>query len=229
MKKTLPLASHEVRWFFEGELSHEHPLRFWFKTAAPLQKNPNLSEPEWKGRLGDKPDVYLVVPGSDDIGIKWREGELQIKGRVSWHGIQIFGERHQGNVERWVKWSYKELPKSYMNLFMEDKESEIITVSVKKTRTQRKICLDRPEEEPIEVSTSEFVTRGLNIELTDLEVLGKPFFSLAFEAFPDDSGIYADFAKVVQAFLQSLKVPLSANESLSYPGWLTAVAARIRV
>ena len=110
MAKTIPLASHEVRWFFEGKANQHESLKRWFETIAPMPKSPGVGPPVWKGRLDDQPDVYLLVPGSDDMGIKWREGELQIKGRVSSLGTQVFCGRHQGKVERWIKWSYANTP-----------------------------------------------------------------------------------------------------------------------
>jgi len=101
-----PLASQEVRWFFEGESADHGTLRHWFETTDPLHKGTSIGAPIWKGRFDDQPDVYLPVPGCEDMGIKWRERELQVKGRVSDLGIQVFCHRHRGQVERWIKWSY---------------------------------------------------------------------------------------------------------------------------
>ena len=142
MAKTIPLASHEVRWFFEGKINQHESLKRWFETIAPIQKSPGVGSPVWKGRLDDQPDVYLLVPGSDDMDIKWCEGELQIKGRVSSLGTQVFCGRHQGEVERWIKWSYANTPASYKRLFMAENETELVTASVRKTRALRKVRLD---------------------------------------------------------------------------------------
>jgi hypothetical protein len=78
-----PLASQEVRWFFEGKSADHGTLRHWFETTDPLHKGTSIGAPIWKGRLDDQPNVYLLVPGCEDMGIKWRERELQVKGRVS--------------------------------------------------------------------------------------------------------------------------------------------------
>jgi hypothetical protein len=40
------------------------------------------------------------------MGIKWREGMLQIKGRVEDLGTRHMGTRHRGRVQRWIKWTY---------------------------------------------------------------------------------------------------------------------------
>jgi hypothetical protein len=75
-------------------------LTQWFETIALVPKRPGVGPPVWTGRRDDHPDLYLLIPGSDDMGIKWREGELQVKGRVSACGAQVFCGRHQGVVER---------------------------------------------------------------------------------------------------------------------------------
>jgi len=40
------------------------------------------------------------------MGIKWRESELQIKGRRENIGVQSFEGGACGRVEQWLKWSY---------------------------------------------------------------------------------------------------------------------------
>ena len=63
MAQTIPLATHEVRWFFEGKAHQHEALQRWFETIAPIPKNPGVGPPVWQGRLDDQPDVYLLVPG----------------------------------------------------------------------------------------------------------------------------------------------------------------------
>lgn len=57
MAQTIPLASHEVRWFFEGKANLHESLKRWFETIAPIEKSPGVGPPVWKGRLDDQPDV----------------------------------------------------------------------------------------------------------------------------------------------------------------------------
>ena len=226
MAKTIPLASHEVRWFFEGKVNQHESLKRWFETIAPIQKSPGVGSPVWKGRLDDQPDVYLLVPGSDDMGIKWREGELQIKGRVSSLGTQVFCGRHQGNVECWIKWSYANTPASYQRLFVAEKETELVTASVRKTRALRRVRLDTLTGKAEEVDAKICIDRGLGFELTELEVAGKAYCSLAFEAFPNDSAMDAAFTAVVEAFVDGLTAfDLTAADSQSYPAFLDGIIA----
>jgi hypothetical protein len=226
MAQTIPLASHEVRWFFEGKTHQHAALKRWFETIAPMQKRPGVGPPVWQGRLDDQPDVYLLVPGSDDMGIKWREGEFQIKGRVASLGTQVFCGRHQGKVERWLKWSYANTPAAYQRLFVAEQGAELVTASVRKTRALRKVRLDTMTGIAEEVDAKTFVDRGLGVELTDLEVAGKAYCSLAFEAFPNDSAMDAAFTEAVEAFVDGLTTcDLSAASSQSYPAFLRGVIA----
>jgi hypothetical protein len=226
MAKTIPFASHEVRWFFEGPVTQHPSLKQWFETIAPIPKHPGVGPPVWRGRLDDAPDVYLLVPGSDDMGIKWREGALQMKGRVSSLGTQVFSGRHQGGVERWIKWSYAHMPEPYHHLFVAGQETGLVTAAVRKTRALRKVRLNTLTGTAQEVEAKTCVDRGLGIELTELEVAGKTYCSLAFEAFPDDSAMGATFTEAVEAFLDGLTaVALTAAHSQSYPAFLSHVMA----
>jgi hypothetical protein len=139
-------------------------------------------------------------PGSEDLGIKWREGELQIKGRTAMLGTQAFGIQH-GRVERWVKCSYAKMPNEFQKLFAEG--TELPRVSVRKTRALRKLHLDIVLGTAQEVDAKTFVDRGLGCELTELEVSGKQFCSLGFEAFPDDAAMHEAFFAQSRRFLMN--------------------------
>lgn len=214
----LPFASVEVRWFFPGP-SQRHPeLRRWFETCKPFAASADTGMPEWKGRAGGEPDVYLRMPGCTDMGIKWREGTLQIKGRVADLGARRFDTRHHGRVQRWIKWTYADVPATCRALFNETEDTDIETAPVFKTRALRMISLDSGA--PTEVVPGTVLERGIGVEMTDLELRGERYCSVAFEAFPDDSAGVAGFDTVVAAFLGELERSLSLEDSLSYPEWL---------
>ena len=227
MQKTVPFASLEVRWFFDGASAQHESLRRWFETVAPVPKTPDVGPPVWRGRLDDQPDVYLILPGSIDMGIKWREGELQIKGCTASLGTQVFCGRHQGNIERWVKWSYPIMPPGYKNLFLPGHEQDLLTIAVKKVRALRKIRVDTMTGQPEEVASATPIARGLGIELTDLQIKDHAYCSLAVEAFPDDSAMSSAFTEVIEAFLCDLTdIDLDAARSKSYPAWLDTLIGR---
>jgi hypothetical protein len=136
----------------------------------------------------------------------------------------VFCGRHHGAIERWMKWSYANTPVAYQRLFVRGKEMGLVTASVQKTRAVRKVRLDTMTGKAQEVDAKTVVDRGLGCELTDLEVAGKAYCSLAFEAFPNDSAIDAAFTQAVEAFLDELTAfDLAAAHSQSYPAWLRGI------
>ena len=165
-----PFASIETRWFFEGDSSRHPDLRRWFESSTPFPRAAGVQEPEWKGRAGGAPDVYLLMPGCTDMGVKWREGTLQIKGRVADLGQRSFGNGHAGRVQRWIKWTYPEVPAAYRELFEADSAHELTSAAVHKTRALRMISLD--SDEPEEVVPGTVLARGVGFEMTDVDLHG---------------------------------------------------------
>lgn len=214
----MPFASIETRWFFDRDSARYPVLRRWFETCTPFPRAANVSAPEWKGRAGGEPDVYLLMPGCIDMGIKWREGTLQIKGRVEDLGTCRFGARHEGRVQRWIKWTCEDVPAAYRSLFTAGAEHGLETAAVHKTRALRMISLDSVE--PEEVTPGVILQRGIGFEMTDLERDGKQCCSIAFEAFPDDAAMAAGFSALVAGLVEELADALDTGASMSYPDWL---------
>lgn len=214
-----PFASCEVRWFLHGDSAQHEEIRRWFMEFAPFSKEAGVKPPRWQRRLRGEPDVYMVLPGYADMGIKWREGTLQIKGLVEELGPRALADRHEGRVERWIKWTYEEMPPSCQSLFAST-AVDLVTVTVRKTRALRMFRFD-DQLEPSEAPPGEIFERGMGFELTDIEVAGKRYCSVAFEAFPDDASMPTDFVRVVERLLGGLEsVVLGAGQSFSYPSWL---------
>ena len=156
------------------------------------------------------------------MNVKWREGLLQIKGRITTVGPATFCDRHDGVVERWIKWSYAGLPGPCRALFEPGARR---TIGISKTRAVRLIDLDDGITGAVEVDIKTWLDRGVAAEITDLEIDGNAYCTLGFEAFPD-AAITADvFDDVVSAFLDTLDEPaLRAEQSMSYPAWLLGLS-----
>lgn len=213
-----PFATIETRWFFDGDSGHHPALRRWFETCAPFPRGADVGAPRWTGRAGGAPDIYLLMPGCADMGIKWREGTLQIKGRVENLGARRFGSRHEGRVQRWVKWTCPDVPGDCRSLFDPGAQKGSGTAAVHKLRALRMISLDAAT--PEEVPPALVLERGLGFEMTDLELNGRRWCSIAFEAFPDDEAMLTGFSDAVTTALGGLGEVLDAGASLSYPEWL---------
>ena len=215
-----PFASIEVRWFLEGDASIHLYVRNWFENYAPIPRSSDVNAIAWSGRLGGQPDVYLLLPGHADLGIKWREDMLQVKGLVEDLGLHAFCGRHEGNIQRWIKWTYADLPAAYRNLLDAPDDSGIQSADVRKRRALRMLRVDTADA-ALEVATGQWFDRGLGLEMTELELAGSHYCSIGFEAFPSDEWPRPEFVAVVERFLEGLtEADLLSTSSFSYPAWL---------
>jgi hypothetical protein len=157
------------------------------------------------------------------MGIKWREGRLEIKGREAALGCMAFAPGTEGVCERWLKWSYAgaAVERRFLGLFRGAAPEGVVLVE--KRRLQRYLRLD-PGLGPVEVGRDARRRRGINLELAQIRMPGsriEPHWSLAFEAFPGDQHMAEPFAQVVAGFFESCpKLPLFVEHSMSYPRWL---------
>jgi hypothetical protein len=227
----VPWSTLEVRWFLPGALERSgSQMEAWFRGRPPHGggEPPPLAwepaPPAWRQ------DRYLVVPGHDDMGIKWREGRLEIKGREASLGPRAFAPGIEGLCERWIKWSYAGEPIAhrFLELFRGAADG---VVQVEKRRLQRCIRLE-PSGGVVEVGRDAMRRRGVNLELARIRMSGsriESHWSLAFEAFPGDQQMVEPFAQIVAGFLESCPaLPLPAARSMSYPRWLLDVAPPAR-
>jgi hypothetical protein len=216
------LSSLEVRWFWSGELKNHAGLTSGFERFSPVTKRSDVQAVQWSK---PREDVYLVIPSAHDLGIKWREGELQTKGRRALLGEMLFGGI-KGVVEQWTKWTHEwpAVDMSFKPLFSSDTKTAI---TVWKRRALRKVRLD-PFGESQEVPDAEHIDRGVNCELTDLKVNGTLYCSLAFEAFPDDSEMPEQFTRLVTGFVGGFDaLTFVSAESKSYPAWLSQLGRAV--
>ena len=225
----MPWSTLEVRWFFPGPPAEgASALEVWFRSRSPYGGSAAPAAIAWEpAPPAWRRDRYLVIPRQEDMGIKWREGRLEIKGREVALGHRVFAPASEGMCERWIKWSYggPAIERRFGDLFRAGGPHGLFTVE--KRRLQRHFRLD-PSGAAIEVGPDDPRERGVNVELAQVRTAGSPgsclapHWSLAFEAFPGDR-VSRPFMQVVTGFLAGRPaLPLSAANSMSYPRWLLA-------
>lgn len=227
-------GSLEVRWFFAGTpapdaAAGEDPVVSWFRTSRPLPTEGAGGVPAWP--RGWREDVYGVLAGHDDLGMKWRreadggsgEERFEFKGRVAHLGDVSLGVGPQARLERWMKWSVpaSAAPPGVLLPFETGRGAGLVTV--RKRRMLRTVRLD-DDGGAAEITTAgspPTVRRGLEFELTRGEAGGEPFWTLAAEAFPWEPRVREHFARLVTRLLEGWPgPPLALERSLSYPAWL---------
>lgn len=205
------LHSAEMRWFVSGALPQE--VLQWFRAGHDLQ-------PEQ-----ERTDEYLVFPGCDTVGVKLRQGRLEIKALSSSPRPLALDPGINGRTDQWVKWSFESasLPPLVGELHQSGR-----WIRVGKTRYLRKWSADTGTL--VEVPSEAFPPVGCNAELTCIELQAQPglWYSLGFEAFgpPATNGKTLDetLRRFFNAHGGMPGIRLTGRESMSYPAWLATLS-----
>lgn len=213
MEEKPMLLTAELRWFYRGALPEE--VLHWFQQDCLGEQ---LEPPE------EREDLYLYSPGCEYLGIKLRQGRLEIKWRKAELGVVRFGDRVEGKVEKWGKW------------LCEDPTGESFQptnvvgtwVSVKKVRFLRKASLTQRQyqvlagESITAVPVSESIDQGCTVELTQLSINGNAWWSLAFEAEGEDDCLMDNLQAVANWVFKSYRgSKLQGEDSYAYPTWIS--------
>lgn len=205
------LSTLEVRWFYEGSIPQ--PVLNWFREhAAQLETQP------------PRVDYYLRLDNGDSQGIKLREGRIEVKERQRQFGIVQFHDRVAGKVEAWHKIS-RELGEISDELarLASPKTTWIGVGKERKVLRFRNIDLGKIEPTPL----SERPERGCNLELTAVQIYGREWWTMGFEAFGDEINLEQDLSATINATL-AIGIPpsLDAEHSFGYPRWLQRIDLR---
>jgi len=200
----------ELRWFCRGTLPGA--IENWFQQSC---LEGDVEPPE------ERSDLYLAIPQCEYLGIKLRQGKLEIKWREAEIGVLQSGEL-AGQSEKWLKWSCQSVPDTTLP------EADLATgrwISVLKVRSQQRYQVF-PDQSLTAVPLALSLHQGCSVELTRLSVTGTAWWSLAFEAF----GEHVDLVNILQTtayhVLQTYSgLKLQVQDSYAYPKWLSLVTS----
>jgi len=181
----------EVRWFYPGPLPDRIVNRLQERSCLPAL-------------LPARQDHYLLLDGQPSLGIKLREGNVEIKRRLEDPREVEIGPGAVGRVARWRKWSFPLAPGAARGpAFL---EHLLVPASV-------------PLEAPAE--------QGCEFELSRVWAGGEEWWSACFEAFGQgpllEQALLAVAAKVLG---RGWPVALEVERSWSYPAWLEIFAGQ---
>jgi len=195
------LHTLETRWFYPGGVPSE--FKFWFESLEKVEKYP------------PRIDLYLTGVG-EDLGIKLREGRLEIKQRTAEHGQFSFAPSVAGKLEEWVKWSMEVEGSAFGELSEQEN-----WLAVRKIRQQASFSLaDHGKLVPI--GAEEFPpTNGGSFELTKISVLDQLWWTVGLEVFGKPDRMKEVFDKVMQFTLDAgLGWRFNIDHSVAYPAWI---------
>ncbi len=206
----------EVRWFGAGSVPAA--VREWFGAGDRT--------PEHKpGRV----DHYLHLPDINSLGIKLREGKIEVKKLHQGHGAVRLHERVMGVMEHWRKWSFLVAQSRAVGEAQPGGLADALAppsawIAVQKDRELLKYQVD-DDERVLTVPTDQYARRGCYIELARVTT-GRVFWSLALEAFGPESSLPETLLLVAQRVFARGNAPaLEVDDSCSYPAWLHVLPA----
>jgi hypothetical protein len=210
----------ELRWFYPGVLPHE--LLVWFDTLGEPLAKPDR-----------RTDVYLQS-NSPDMGIKLRQGNLEVKYRQAQLGAISIDGFNPSQVEKWSKWicvddlsgltseniankpGWSEVDKiRYQRLYQVQFSGypDIIGSQAMLQEQPRQHLQLRPITQPQDGAAA--------IEITQLWINKQPWWTIACEYLGDNIDLDLQFSPLVNLLLSIYPCPASGQSiSCGYPQWL---------
>jgi len=203
------MISIEIRWFLD-EPQKKIIAEKWFKEIGGKLDNPEV-----------RTDFYLPRTFGSSIGVKLRsyknEPKVEIKEKLK--TIEMADAKSIGIVEVWNKWRFA--------LDKNDETSGEITgekvewVKMEKSRSLIKYEILSDNKFRI---VNEDVDSACNVEITDIKVGDKYWWTLGFETFRADDNYEKSFQNLEIIFREvmtkELLQILKLNNSYSYPGFI---------
>jgi hypothetical protein len=192
----------EVRWFYRGEIPAQ--IGNWFGTVGQRLEN-----------IDSRSDIYLQS-SSPDVGVKLRQGNLEVKYRQQQIGRFTIAGCEDSRVECWSKWICADeggvlTPTQFA--------TKVGWLKVDKVRDRRLFRVEFGEcLELIQVERP--IAEIASIELTQLQALGQSWWTLACEYFGRDLEIDRQFLPLVSKLLAGSEFDRFVPQiSCGYPQW----------
>lgn len=199
----------ELRWFFKDE---NKSIANWF---ANLDKD--LAEPKLRS------DYYLPLEGIADVGIKLREGNIEIKQRRMKSNIYQLTDNAAGYLEQWDRWSFEIKDKDELAKKI-TKKDKFEWIEVQKERWAIKIKGEKKNGDPKIVDIKEQLDSGCQLEYTKINVKEEKWYTFSLEWFGEQ------FVELSKDFLYEVldDTRLAGKESMGYSEFLDVMAKRLR-
>ncbi|WP_193198356.1 hypothetical protein [Nostoc sp. MG11] len=204
------LITNELRWFYPGTIPED--IKLWFQQNCLVD---SLQSPE------TREDLYLYSPGCDYMGIKLRQGRLEVKWRQAELDLLRFGELVEGRAEKWGKWlCCDSTGESFQPATVLDNAS---WVSVQKVRYSQ-LYQVLPDSSVQPVVSNENIDNPCTVEITSVVARDNPWWSIGFEASGEDVRLIDNLQTTASSIFYTYRGSrLVAADSYAYPHWLGLV------
>ncbi len=187
----------EIRWFFKKQ---NRSIETWFETLG-------------FDSFEKREDFYLCL-GKDDVGVKLRDGNIEIKHLIGTRARGCLEAKAWGYFEDWIKWSFvAELGHEIVSNITNGKCKRWL--SVIKERQSAQLTM---ENGAISIKPYHANLRfGCQIEYSNIHLKGENWYTFGLEWF-GNRGLDLD-ASLIHAILGPTK--LKINQSMGYPAFLS--------
>jgi hypothetical protein len=193
----------EVRWFYPGVLPDQ--VGKWFNTLGePLEK------------IDTRSDFYLQS-NSPDLGVKLRQGNLEVKYRQQDLGTIAIDGLENSQVEQWSKWICVDDSSGLTPTKIAGKPGWLKVDKIRDRRLYRVDVTDTVKLTQTANPTADIAA----IEITQLQLQSQIWWTIACEYFGDNISIdqFGSLVRSLRAGYPSSTSPLPI--SCGYPQWLS--------
>ncbi|MCL6259907.1 hypothetical protein M3O96_12455 [Aquiflexum sp. TKW24L] len=219
--------SAEIRWFLPPTLEWEVALEWFmgddYKKTDPIADN--ISGKIFSNNIKReelRTDEYLIIPHCTSVGVKKRQGKLEVKAQIGTPEKYIHNSI-SGEINYWFKWSFQP-SESNISIMKEDLNLSGEWFKIFKVRYLLK--LSKVKNDIIEISPEEWPESGCQVELTQIWREGdlQKWTSFGFEAFGGSfQNMKENLTESILFFLSTRKktsLILQTDNSVSYPEWI---------
>jgi hypothetical protein len=190
--------SREIRWF-SNNLNEQ--ICKWFQKYQ-------LEFDTITPRL----DFYLPLQ-NENIGIKLREGNIEIKHRLGPPHLIALQETCEGYLEDWIKWSFEG---DASDPLLEEITGQEKYEWSKIYKERLGVKLFKEDESLRIVPIETYISRGCQVEYTRAHINGQTWFTFGLEWF---GGAYGELGpSLISEMLKN--IALSSQQSMGYPAFL---------
>ena len=193
----------EIRWFFPAE---DTSISNWFQENGYIFENTE-----------SRTDYYLSLIEKEDVGIKLRENNIEVKHRTERSEKEKLAKGINGYFERYIKWSFSSAEED--TLVQEiTSEEKYDWLPVRKERLGFKLTKNA-NGEIRRVSIDDYPEAGCQVEYTRVKVKDELWYTFSLEWFGSEE-LQFDFGLIGKIIGNS---SLKAKDSMGYAEFLKKI------